>query len=302
MRNYFSFDFPPVKTISLNSTILLVNADIAIDHPEPTPPNMILVGGMQIMPPKPLSDNMEKFIAAGKKGTILMSLGTNIRSSYLSNATLEVFLKTFESFPEYNFLWKFETDLDNLPVKPAKNVMIGKFFPQNDILAHPNIKAFITHAGLLSTHEAYWHGVPMVCLPFFVDQHSNARKSVDLRVAVKSHYKQLRTVDDFRSLIIEITGDSKYSENAKKVSKLFRDKPEKPLDKAIWWVEYVMRNAGNLEILRSPTIELGFFASNSYDVILTVIVFIHLMIYAFVRLVKKLFRTKREIGKSKKNK
>lgn len=105
---------------------------------------------------------MDKFISSGKKGSILMSLGTNIKSNQLGDKLLTQIIKTFAALPEYNFLWKFESEEKDLPIKLSKNVMIGKFLPQNDILAHPKIVGFISHAGLLSTHEALYHGVPVV--------------------------------------------------------------------------------------------------------------------------------------------
>ena len=47
-------------------------------------------------------------------------------------------------------LWKW--DEDNIADLP-KNVMIKKWVPQQDILAHPNLKLFVTHGGLLRYHD-----------------------------------------------------------------------------------------------------------------------------------------------------
>lgn len=79
------------------------------------------------------------------------------------------FLKAFAELPQYNFLWKF--DSTEFPFKLPSNVLIKKWMPQNDILAHKNVKAFITHAGLCGSHEAIWHSVPMIGIPFLLDQH-----------------------------------------------------------------------------------------------------------------------------------
>ena len=55
-------------------------------------------------------------------------------------------------------LWKWdEDDIADLP----KNVMIKKWVPQQDILAHPNLKLFVTHGGLLRYHDN-------IIVPFFV--------------------------------------------------------------------------------------------------------------------------------------
>lgn len=97
-----------------------------------------------------------------------MSLGTGVRSDTLSLDTLKTIIEAFAQMPDYNFLWKFESE--KLPFSQPKNVKIENFLPQNDLLAHTKLKAFITHAGSMSTQEALWYGKPCVALPFFLDQ------------------------------------------------------------------------------------------------------------------------------------
>lgn len=54
LKERYNFDFPSVKKLSQQTTVMLVNTDIAIDFPEPLQPNMIQVGGLQIAEAQPL--------------------------------------------------------------------------------------------------------------------------------------------------------------------------------------------------------------------------------------------------------
>lgn len=50
--------------------------------------------------------------------------------------------------------------------------------------AHPNVVAFITHGGLLSTIETVTRGVPIIGIPVFGDQKANIAAAVTEGYAV----------------------------------------------------------------------------------------------------------------------
>lgn len=64
-----------------------------------------------------------------------------------------------------------------MKAKP-ENIYISTWLPQDDILAHPNVKIFFSHCGLGGVVEAKHHGVPIIGLPIYGDQPKNADKVV----------------------------------------------------------------------------------------------------------------------------
>lgn len=54
------------------------------------------------------------------------------------------------------------------------------------------MKAFISHAGILSTIEALDVGIPVIAIPLFGDQYGNAATLVDAGVATIVTYDNLR--------------------------------------------------------------------------------------------------------------
>lgn len=183
-------------------------------------------------------------------GAIFFSLGTNLKSSDLSQEKITHFLDTFRNIKQ-KVLWKFETELPNLP----NNVKIGKWLPQDDILAHPNVKLFISHCGKGGITEAKYHGVPILAVPIFADQFSNAANVVSEGWAVKLPLADI-TTETFTKSLDEVLNNSTYANTAKKLSNLNRDRPEHPLDKAAFWIEYVIRHNGARH-LQSPAIHLN---------------------------------------------
>uniref|UniRef100_A0A182IRD8 UDP-glycosyltransferases domain-containing protein n=1 Tax=Anopheles atroparvus TaxID=41427 RepID=A0A182IRD8_ANOAO len=283
MREYFAFkDMPYAPELHQRTKLMLVNAHYSIDFPESTPPNLVAVGGLQIRDPSPLPGDLEQFVNASRKGVVLFSLGTNIRSDQLDAERQKVIVEAFRQLPDYHFLWKFESDL-GIPL--PKNVIVRPWMPQNDILAHRRTKAFVTHAGLLSTHEATWHGVPIVGIPFIADQHRNLERCIRLGVAKRVSF-QTMTTGQLRDAIRDVLEDPQYRTNMAARSVLFRDQPEKPLARAVWWIEWLLRHPNTTQ-LESPVLKLGFLRTYLVDVALFLVTLPTLALFLLSRLCRR---------------
>lgn len=78
------------------------------------------------------------------------------------------------------FLWVMRQDLVEMEttvgeIFPAEKGRVVRWAPQEEVLAHPAVGCFLTHAGWNSTLESIAAGVPMICWPFFSDQQTNSR-------------------------------------------------------------------------------------------------------------------------------
>ncbi|KAL0276589.1 UNVERIFIED_CONTAM: hypothetical protein PYX00_004135 [Menopon gallinae] len=239
-KDAFGNDLEPLEKILGRMNIIMVNSNEGLDFPYPKVPGLIHVGGLHIDPPKPLPEEIRSYLDNATHGAVYFSLGTNIFTSHLSKEKLAMLSDAFRQLAPVRILIKWETDEN---VKMPENVKLLKWIPQNDVLAHPNVVLFFTHSGLLSTQEAVYHGVPLLGMPFALDQHANLKKCTDKGMAEGLDYTTM-TTEIVLEKMRKIIGDPKYKENAKKLSAIYRDTMEKPLDKAIFWTEYALRHKG----------------------------------------------------------
>lgn len=157
---------------------------------------------------------------------------------------------------------------------------------------HPKIKAFITHGGLLSMFETVYHGVPIVSIPVFCDHDANAAKAEADGYAKKLELRHLNS-DKLYKAIMEVINEPQYKVEVKRRQTLLRDQKETPLERAIYWTEYVIRHKGAYH-LQSPAKDLNFFQYYMIDVIVivtlmlftTFAIFSYITRLAFKRLVK----------------
>ncbi|XP_017047211.1 UDP-glucosyltransferase 2 [Drosophila ficusphila] len=259
-KKYFPNAKKTMEEVMDSFSMVLLGQHFSLSHPRPYLPNMIEVGGMQIShKPKPLPENIKQFIESAPNGVIYFSMGSNVKSKDLPQETRDILLKTFAKLKQ-RVLWKFEND--DMPGKPA-NVQIQKWYPQPDILAHPNVKMFITHGGLLSQIESVYFGKPVLGLPCFYDQHMNVQRAQRYGFGLGLDLNNLKQ-DELEKAINTLLTDPSYSKAAAAISERYRDQPQTSLDRAIWWTEYIIRHKGAPH-LRAASRDLNFIQLHSLD-------------------------------------
>ncbi|KAK4884577.1 hypothetical protein RN001_000848 [Aquatica leii] len=260
-RQYISNDMPYLGEVEKNMSLLFLNVNPIIHPIRPNVPAVIELRKIHLQAQKPLPNDLKEYLDNEIKGVVYFSLGSNVRSANLSMQLREKIIQSLSELP-YAVLWKWEED--KLPNQP-KNVITRKWFPQQDVLRHPNIKVFVTQGGLQSMEESINGGVPLVGMPFFGDQPLNVRKMVNLGIA-KAIDTETMTVEMLKESIIEVAENPKYRERVKEIATLIGDIPLSGLDTAIWWIEYVLRHKG-AKHLKSPAVDLPLYQYYLLDVI-----------------------------------
>ncbi|XP_075147408.1 uncharacterized protein LOC142221536 [Haematobia irritans] len=263
-RQYFPESKKSMYEIRKDTALVLLNSHVSLSFPRPYVPNQIEVGGMHInRQRKPLPEAIERFINEAQYGVVYFSMGSNIKSKNIPLEKRQELLKALGSLKQ-RVLWKFEdTQMEGKP----DNVLISDWFPQDDILAHDNVKLFITHGGLLSTTESVYHGKPFIGIPIFGDQFLNMAKAEANGYGIMLDYKNL-TADAILQAVNKMLSDPLYTKLVRAMSQRYRDQPMDPLDKAVYWVEHVARHKG-AKYLHCAGLDLNFIQYHSIDTIIT---------------------------------
>nr|ADC91957.1 UDP glucuronosyltransferase 2 family polypeptide b1 isoform 4 [Danio rerio] len=276
--------------------IWLIRTYWDFEFPRPFVPNFKYIGGLHCTPAKPLPKDMEEFVqSSGDDGIVVFTLGSMIdkvpkeMSNRIASALAQIPQKV---------LWRYGGEK---PDTLGENTRIYKWMPQNDLLGHPKTRAFITHGGTNGIYEAIYHGVPMVGIPLFGDQpdnmvHMTTRGAAVVVDSIKSMQPQ-ELVDKLNTVI----NDPSYKENAMRLSRIHHDRPMKPLDESVFWIEFVMRNKG-AKHLRVEAHNLTWYQYHCLDVFAFLTTVLTLVLYICFKMAKFFimrccFRSKRKSKK-----
>ncbi|KAM6986258.1 UDP-glucuronosyltransferase 2A2-like [Aplochiton taeniatus] len=239
--------------------IWLIRTYWDLEYPRPFLPNFQFVGGLHCKPAKPLPADMEEFAqSSGDDGIVVFSFGSMVKN--LTKERGNTIAAALGQIPQ-KVIWRYSGEK---PDTLAPNTQVYDWIPQNDLLGHPKTKAFISHGGTNGLYEAIYHGVPMVGIPLFGDQTDNIGRIKTRGAAVMLDFNKMNSQDLVDGLNAVINEPS-YKESMMRLSRIHHDQPMTPLETAVFWIEFVMRNKG-AKHLRVASHELNWFQYHSLDV------------------------------------
>ncbi|XP_035916501.1 UDP-glucosyltransferase 2-like isoform X2 [Anopheles stephensi] len=290
---------PDVNEIVANTSLILVNQHYSLSGARPLVPSVIEIGGVHIKDIQPLPTELQQIVDDAANGVIVVSFGSVLKASTLPNRKRAAMMEAFQHFDK-RVVWKWEENMENQPA----NVFTQKWLPQRDVLCNKNVRLFVSHGGLLGVSEAVHCGVPVVAMPIYGDQFLNAAALVNRGVGVRMDYENVHNVSYVVDCIREGLSARK-KENAQALAKAYNNRPQPPLDLALWSIINVIEN-GAMRYERSYASKLPLYIYHSFDVLA-----MFLFLFATVILLlsycswkiccKKDARTKKRLNKQKRS-
>ena len=271
------------ELVSRSVLWLQTKNSIVLDYPRPMMPNIIDVGGLTVKPAtRKLPPDIKEFIEGAQNGVILMTFGTKVAS--IPVVIAEKFLSSFRRLDGYRVIWRMR-NTDELII--PDNVMISQWLPQNEILAHPSVKLFITHCGNNGQFEAVYHGVPMIGFPVAGSQVYNAKRLDHKGYGLSMDLHDF-TADQLLDNIHKIMGDKSCKERVMKASDIFRSQAQSPVERAAFWIEHVCRFGG--DHLHSAGNDLPLYSYLMLDVLAFILVALHALVFLLFILARLVLR------------
>lgn len=274
----FQRHFPPgtdLLSLERAADIWLLRTNFVFEFPRPTMPNVVYIGGFQCKKARPLPADLEAFMqSSGEHGVVVMSLGTLV--SALPHEVTEAIAAAFAHLPQ-KVVWRFKGEK---PSSLGNNTLLVDWLPQNDLLGHPKTRAFVAHGGTNGIFEAIYHGVPVLGLPLLFDQFDNLHR-LKVRGAARVVEANSLTKEDFLEALKDILETPSYRNNIQRLSELHHDQPMSPMDTAIFWTEYAIRNKGAAH-LQSAGFGLPWYSYFCIDVAILIMAIIGAFVWASV--------------------
>jgi polyene glycosyltransferase len=211
-----SYPFARVARYINHATAIFCYSVFGLEYPFPAPKHLHMLGTMvpDLSIKRDDSDELLRWLDR-HPSVIYVGLGTLMR---LSKAQIAVLISAFDRLgPDHYILWKLsEAQQALLPRKelPA-NVRIERWVPsQLDVLAHPNVRVFLTHGGGNGFHEGIYFGKPLMVMPFWLDCFDFGARAIDSGVGLALDRPPHFTADEVTKKLEQLLSNNGFRERA----------------------------------------------------------------------------------------
>jgi UDP:flavonoid glycosyltransferase YjiC (YdhE family) len=202
----------------LRDRLILVDGAFGLEYRRPIPPFVEMVG--PLLPPEMpcLTAEMRAWLSEGPP-VVYVNMGT------MAVAPTEQLSKMVEAFAmdEVRVLWILrKAQQARLPdSRPAGLRLLDWGPPPLAVLAHPNVRAFVSHCGINSVHESLHAGTPIVGIPMFADQRDMAVRVADAGVGLWLDKRRFTAVD-LRGAIRRVLHEPVFTRNIPTIQAAFQ--------------------------------------------------------------------------------
>ncbi|PVD26858.1 hypothetical protein C0Q70_12006 [Pomacea canaliculata] len=138
--------FLTIDMLVARAEIWLVETDHILDYPRPSMPNVKLIGGTATGHSKPLPPHFKSFMDDAKEGVVIVSFG-----SYVLSPPEPITKNIISVLQDLPFKSVFRS---NILSPNSKKILTSSWIPQNDLLAHPNTRVFVSHCESINMKSA----------------------------------------------------------------------------------------------------------------------------------------------------
>uniref|UniRef100_A0A8C3FEF2 glucuronosyltransferase n=1 Tax=Chrysemys picta bellii TaxID=8478 RepID=A0A8C3FEF2_CHRPI len=248
---------PVLSELYLKAELWIYNTDFSFEFAHPLLPNTVYIGGLLAKPAKPLSQELEDFIANSEDGFIIVTLGSMLSSIPLLEVLQEI--NTAFAHLSQGVIWRCQHSKWPKELKLASNVKIADWIPQNDLLDKE-------HSSIEILMESIYHGVPVVGIPLFGDQHDNMVRVEAKNMGITLRIDQLKA-DKFTRTMKQVIEDKRYKSAVMSLSTIHHSHQLPPDQRLGRWLEHVLQARGGAH-LQPYAFQQSWFQQYLLDVLL----------------------------------
>ena len=208
---------------------LVIASTFGFGYPKTRFPLTHYVGPLMMDSFTPLEQQLLEWLSNKPNKTVIyVGMGaTGFITPHMAQLIIDGILAT-----DFNVVWALPMSdqdvLEGIDVD-RERFYISKWIPRQTLFKHPTLVMTILHCGMNSVQESLYNGLPVVCVPHGFDHFDVARRvdSAKVGIPLYSMMDSLRQGNKFTSenltiAIKTITETKEYSEEAKKIRKVFK--------------------------------------------------------------------------------